>query len=91
MADIIARSFDPPLPWLDMGKPSDALLALLRTAYAVDTSKALMVGDTYAPPAAAPTALCADPDAWLLVPCQTSAHTVAHSTPHVGCVALLDR
>eukprot|EP00929_Paragymnodinium_shiwhaense_P012324 TRINITY_DN11926_c0_g1_i1.p1 TRINITY_DN11926_c0_g1~~TRINITY_DN11926_c0_g1_i1.p1 ORF type:complete len:285 (+),score=26.76 TRINITY_DN11926_c0_g1_i1:104-958(+) len=48
MADIIARSFDPPLEWLDMGKPSDALLGLLRDPenYDVDMTKALMVGDT---------------------------------------------
>ncbi|CAJ1370981.1 unnamed protein product [Effrenium voratum] len=48
MADIIARSFDPPKVWVDMGKPSDALLVLLRSphAYNVDLSKALMVGDT---------------------------------------------
>ena len=36
MADIIARSFDPPLRWIDMGKPSDALLNLLSTAYRID-------------------------------------------------------
>ncbi|CAL1167646.1 unnamed protein product [Cladocopium goreaui] len=48
MADIIGRSFDPPKAWVDMGKPSDALLLLLRSphAYNVDLSKALMVGDT---------------------------------------------
>lgn len=58
MADIIARSFDPPKVWVDMGKPSearaslgldlfgfkDALLLLLRSphAYNVDLTKALM-------------------------------------------------
>jgi HAD superfamily hydrolase (TIGR01450 family) len=48
MADIITRSFDPPLEYVDMGKPSDALLGMLRSpqAYGVDLSKALMVGDT---------------------------------------------
>ena len=48
MADLIARSFDPPLEWIDMGKPSDELLRLLADpdAYNVDMSKALMVGDT---------------------------------------------
>jgi len=48
MADLIGRSFDPPKQWIDMGKPSDALLWLLRSpkAYGVDIGKALMVGDT---------------------------------------------
>ena len=48
MADIIARSFDPPIEWIDMGKPSDALLVQLGTAYGVDFGQALMVGDTLA-------------------------------------------
>merc|ERR1711881_395365 len=48
MADIIARSFDPPREWLDMGKPSDALILMIRSpqVYNVNTQKALMVGDT---------------------------------------------
>jgi len=48
MADIIGRSFDPAIDWIDMGKPSDALLSLLRDprAYNVDLSKTLMIGDT---------------------------------------------
>ena len=46
MVEIIARSFDPPLTWRDMGKPSDALLEMLTTAYNVDASNALMIGDT---------------------------------------------
>ncbi|CAE7039029.1 PGP, partial [Symbiodinium sp. KB8] len=48
MADIIGRSFDPPKSWKDMGKPSEALIRLLQspTAYNVNVSKALMVGDT---------------------------------------------
>jgi len=48
MADIIARSFDPPLGWLDMGKPSDSLIELLRSpeGYGVDAAQALMIGDT---------------------------------------------
>eukprot|EP00746_Dinoflagellata_sp_MGD_P135116 gnl/MRDRNA2_/MRDRNA2_69037_c0_seq3.p1 gnl/MRDRNA2_/MRDRNA2_69037_c0~~gnl/MRDRNA2_/MRDRNA2_69037_c0_seq3.p1 ORF type:complete len:263 (-),score=71.05 gnl/MRDRNA2_/MRDRNA2_69037_c0_seq3:71-859(-) len=48
MADIIARSFDPHKPWIDLGKPSAALGHLLQSpnGYQVDTSKALMVGDT---------------------------------------------
>eukprot|EP00931_Biecheleriopsis_adriatica_P004791 TRINITY_DN106409_c0_g1_i1.p1 TRINITY_DN106409_c0_g1~~TRINITY_DN106409_c0_g1_i1.p1 ORF type:complete len:409 (+),score=75.55 TRINITY_DN106409_c0_g1_i1:60-1286(+) len=48
MADIIARSFDPPLEWLDMGKPSDALIELLRSpeGYNVNPHTALMIGDT---------------------------------------------
>jgi len=47
MADSLARCFDPPRHWVDMGKPSDSLLALLASpAYGVDLSKALMVGDT---------------------------------------------
>lgn len=46
MTELIARSFDPPVAWLDMGKPSDALLSLLESAYKVDMSRALMVGDT---------------------------------------------
>lgn len=46
MAEIIAHSFDPPKEYFDCGKPSDALLWLLRSAYDVDASRALMVGDT---------------------------------------------
>ncbi|CAE7408051.1 PGLP2, partial [Symbiodinium natans] len=48
MADIIGRSFDPPKVWKDMGKPSEALIRLLRSpqTYNVDVSKTLMVGDT---------------------------------------------
>lgn len=48
MADIVARSFDPHLEWVDMGKPSDALLEMLRSAegYNVDPSTAIMIGDT---------------------------------------------
>lgn len=48
MAEIISRSFDPPHPWLDMGKPSEMLLDILRNpdAYAVDPSRSIMVGDT---------------------------------------------
>jgi HAD superfamily hydrolase (TIGR01450 family) len=48
MADMIARSFDPPLEWLDMGKPSDALIDMLRDpdAYDVNPKTAIMVGDT---------------------------------------------
>ena len=48
MADVIARSFDPPLPWKNLGKPSDNLIGLLRSpaGYGVETASALMVGDT---------------------------------------------
>jgi len=46
MANIIAGSFDPPREWIDCGKPSDALLWLLRSAYGVDVSDTLMIGDT---------------------------------------------
>jgi len=47
MAESLSRCFDPPREWVDMGKPSDSLLALLAgPAYGVDVSKALMVGDT---------------------------------------------
>lgn len=46
MAEVIARSFDPPKEWIDCGKPSDALLWLLQSAYDIDTRRALMVGDT---------------------------------------------
>jgi HAD superfamily hydrolase (TIGR01450 family) len=46
MAGIIARSFDPPLPWLDLGKPSDILIDMMKTAYGVNPATALMVGDT---------------------------------------------
>jgi len=46
MADIVARSFDPPQVWLDMGKPSDALLGLLTSVYKIDLRRTLMVGDT---------------------------------------------
>ena len=48
MADVIARSFDPPLPWKNLGKPSDNLIDLLRSpaGYGVDSASALMVGDT---------------------------------------------
>jgi len=50
MADIIARSFDPPLKWLDMGKSADAdaLIEMLQDpqAYSVNLGKSLMIGDT---------------------------------------------
>jgi len=48
MADIIARSFDPPREFIDVGKPSTALIEFIRDpkAYGVDPSTALMVGDT---------------------------------------------
>lgn len=48
MADVIARSFDPPLEWLDMGKPSDALLEMIRSpeGYDVNPANSIMVGDT---------------------------------------------
>merc|ERR1711920_1155506 len=47
MVECLSRCFDPPRDWVDMGKPSDCLLALLASpAYGVDLSKALMVGDT---------------------------------------------
>jgi len=48
MAEFVAQCFDPVRDWLDMGKPSDALLDLLASpeAYDVDLSTALMVGDT---------------------------------------------
>jgi ribonucleotide monophosphatase NagD (HAD superfamily) len=48
MADIIARSFDPPREYVDVGKPSAALIEFIRDpeAYGVDPSTALMVGDT---------------------------------------------
>ena len=46
MADFVARCFDPPREWLDMGKPSDALIEMLAApaAYGVDLGNALMVG-----------------------------------------------
>lgn len=48
MADAIAGCFDPRKDWLDMGKPSMALMEILRSplSYNVDVSKALMIGDT---------------------------------------------
>jgi len=48
MADFVGRCFDPPREAVDMGKPSEALLELLKhpDAYGVDLSKSLMVGDT---------------------------------------------
>jgi 4-nitrophenyl phosphatase len=45
MAESISRCFDPPRGWLDLGKPSDALLELVTHGYRVDTSHALLVGD----------------------------------------------
>ncbi len=51
MADIIARSFDPPKTWLDMGKPSDHLLEIMKDPqgpYKIVPPKTLMVGDTLA-------------------------------------------
>jgi len=48
MAEIVSRSFDPPHPWLDMGKPSEMLLDILKhpDAYNVDPKRSIMVGDT---------------------------------------------
>mmetsp|Transcript_12525 Transcript_12525/g.20635 ORF Transcript_12525/g.20635 Transcript_12525/m.20635 type:complete len:360 (-) Transcript_12525:268-1347(-) len=48
MADLIARSFDPPREYIDVGKPSTALIELIESpaGYGVDPRRALMVGDT---------------------------------------------
>lgn len=48
MAEIISKSFDPPHPWLDMGKPSEILLSILKSpaAYNVDPARSIMIGDT---------------------------------------------
>jgi len=47
MASFIAHCFDPPLSWVDLGKPSDALIEMLSSpAYKIDLKKSLMVGDT---------------------------------------------
>lgn len=45
MAESVSRCFEPPRGWLDLGKPSDALLELVTHGYRVDACRALVVGD----------------------------------------------
>jgi ribonucleotide monophosphatase NagD (HAD superfamily) len=45
MAESVSRCFEPPRGWVDLGKPSDALIELVTYGYRVDAGRALVVGD----------------------------------------------